>query len=477
MQITQTTQITRAAGQEVLEPCPQIALLTPYTGGNLGDAAIQDAMIANLRRRMPDAQFLGITLNCGNFLKQHGVGAFPLLAESMPFSYRTRSGLEKKPSGAERTTTASDYPVWKGWANPIRRALRTLPGLVPFLKRARAWLAAVPREIFHSFEGYRILRKQDLLVVSGGGQLDDKWGGPWVLPYALCKWILLARAAGVPCAVVSVGACCKLTSPASRMFFSTALRMCCYRSYRDTKSRAIAASVLTCATNDSVVPDLAFSLPDSELPSPVGGIRTMARGRPVVALSPIAYAKPGNWPIQDRALHDRYVQQMARVLSCLSRQGYFAIVVCSSLGDDEGVIPDLLGRLDDELKQGLDGQVYFPAIRSWRDFVAVLRSADYLIASRLHGTILGFMTQTPAVAISFNPKVDWVMEDLHQTDFLLQISDFTAEQVLNALDQIKIRRDAVLEQIASYRKSILSASSRQYDTLAKLVLAHHQSPN
>ena len=81
----------------------------------------------------------------------------------------------------------------------------------------------VLREISHSFEGYRVLRKQDLLVVSGGGQLDDKWGGPWVLPYALCKWVLLARAARVPCAVVSVGACCQITSLASRMFFSTAL--------------------------------------------------------------------------------------------------------------------------------------------------------------------------------------------------------------------------------------------------------------
>jgi hypothetical protein len=57
----------------------------------------------------------------------------------------------------------------------------------------------------------------------------------------------------------------------------------------------------------------------------------------------------------------------------------------------------------------------------------------------------------------------------------LQIRDFTAEEVLNALDRIKARRDAVLEQIASYRKGTLSASARQYDTLARLVLAHHQS--
>ena len=458
----------------MLETCPRVALLTPYTGGNLGDAAIQDSMIANLHRRIPSAQFLGITLNCDNFLRQHGVGAFPLLATS--FSYRSQRNLAERPNGANPSTTGSDYLVRKKRANAIRRALRRVPGLVPFLKRVRASVAAISREIFHSFEGYRVIRKQDLLVVSGGGQLDDEWGGPWVHPYALCKWVLLARVAGVPCAMASVGAG-KITSPASRMFLSLALRLCCYRSYRETKTRAIAANLLPRATNDFVVPDLAFSLPDSELISPVAGIRTMARGRPIIALSPIAYAKPVNWPTPDRVLYDRYVQQMAQVLYCLSRRRYFVIVVCSSLGDDEGVIPDLLGRLDDEMRHSLDGQIHFPTIKTWRDLVAILRDADYLIASRLHGTILGFLTRTPAVAISFDPKVDWVMEDLHQTDYLLQIRDFTAEDVLNALDQIRVRRDAVVERIAFYRQGILSASAQQYDSLARLVLAHHHSHN
>jgi polysaccharide pyruvyl transferase WcaK-like protein len=469
------TPITTEAGPQVLEPSPRVALLTPYTGGNLGDAAIQDGMIANLRRRMPGAQFLGITLDCDNFLKQHGTGAFPLLADRRPFCHRVERSLAKKPNGTEGPTVGSDEVVRKDRANPLRRALRRVTDLVSFSKRARAWPATLRREILHSFKAYRLLRKQDLLVVSGGGQLDDKWGGPWVLPYALCKWVLLARVARVPCAVASVGACCEITSPASRLFFSIALRICCYRSYRDTKSRAIAASLLPRAMKDSIVPDLAFSLPDSELPSPVAGIRTMARGRPVVALSPIAYGKPGNWPIPDLALHDRYVQQLAQVLSCLSRRGYFLIVVCSSLGDDEGVIPDLLERLDDEVKRNLDGQVYVPTIKNWKDFVALLRDADYLVASRLHGMILGFMTQTPAVAISFNPKVDWVMEDLGQTDYLLQIRDFTAEEVLERLDRIKVRRNVVVEQIASYPKGIFSLSARQYDTLAGLVLAHQES--
>src|SRR5215813_12015498 len=57
----------REAGEQVPGPRHRIALLTPYNGGNFGDAAIQDAMIANIRLRLPGAQFSGICLNCDNF--------------------------------------------------------------------------------------------------------------------------------------------------------------------------------------------------------------------------------------------------------------------------------------------------------------------------------------------------------------------------------------------------------------------------
>jgi polysaccharide pyruvyl transferase WcaK-like protein len=45
------------------ESPPRVFLLTPYTGGNLGDRAIQLTLIENLRKRCPNADFIGLTLN------------------------------------------------------------------------------------------------------------------------------------------------------------------------------------------------------------------------------------------------------------------------------------------------------------------------------------------------------------------------------------------------------------------------------
>jgi polysaccharide pyruvyl transferase WcaK-like protein len=455
--------------REPQEPACRVALLTPYTGSNLGDAAIQDAMIANLRRRLAGAQFSGISLNCENFLERHGSGAFPLCVTNRPFYGMSGTSTGDRPQDADARAAQP------GLGRLRAGFLRIAPGLRTPLKAVQACVARVRRELRHSMEGYRFLRTQDLVIVSGGGQLDEEWGGPWGHPWALFKWGVLARLARVPYAIASVGGC-KVTSTLSRKFLSAALRMAPYRSYRDTHSREIAASLLGRAAGDAVVPDLAFSLPSSELPQPAG-IRSISQGRTVVAISPISFAKPGSWPHQDRAVYDRYLEQMALVISQLLARGYFLVMVWSSLGADKGVVSELLGHLDAESQKRLASQVYIPAIATWKDLIALFLDVDFLVASRLHSTILGFAAQIPTVAISFDPKVDWVMEDVGQTDYLLQIRDFTAEDVIGSLDRIQLQRDAVLEQIASYRSRILSVSALQYDGLARLASMSRRSRN
>jgi polysaccharide pyruvyl transferase WcaK-like protein len=435
---------------------PRIALLDSYLGNNLGDASIQDAMVANIGVRLPKAQFYGITLNSQNFVDQHGVGAFPLVARYLP-SY----GMSSNRYAENATEAESSTKTVCG------RAIKSALKKVPILHQCLPTLATIPREIIHIIGGYYFLRGKDLLVVSGGGQLSEEWGGAWGHPFALFKWAVLARIARVPYAVVSVGAG-TVRSQAGRLFVSTALRMASYRSYRDKNTREIVTALLGQVTADPVVPDLAFSLPSSQIPRPIG-IRDSARGK-IIAISPISYAKPGYWSFEDGPLYDRYVDEMARVISRLLERGCFLILVCSSLGHDETVIPDLLSHLDDEAKRRIDRQVSIPKIGIWKNLVAILRDVDLLIASRLHSTILGFMSETPTLAISFDPKVNWVMEDLGQTDYLLQIDNFTCSDVIEALDRLQLRKDVVLQQIASYRDRVASLFAGQYDALADLAV-------
>ena len=47
------------------------------------------------------------------------------------------------------------------------------------------------------FEASRWLKGMKVFVISGGGQLDDYWGGSWHHPYTLFMWARLAKLRGV----------------------------------------------------------------------------------------------------------------------------------------------------------------------------------------------------------------------------------------------------------------------------------------
>lgn len=445
----------------------QVGLLTPYDGGNLGDGSIQDAMIENLRRRLRGVQLSGISLSSTDFLKQHGVESFPLSETDRPFYRLIRSAAAE----ASRIDHASDQAA-RQMARPIRLA-KAILRRVPFLKDGVKIARLGRKEMRHWIASYRFLRNQDMVIVSGGGQLDEEWGGPWGHPFALFKWAVLARIAGVPYAMASIGVG-KVQSAASRLMISTALHLARYRSYRDKNSRRLAGKLLRRTSIDPVVPDLALGLSTSDFQNS-GRIRSLAAGRTVVAISPIAFARPYSWPKADSAHYCRYLDQLALAMSVLLQRNYFIVLVFSSRGDDESVIPELLERLDDQAKQRIEHQIDVPQIVRWQDYVSAIREADILIASRLHSTILGFVAHRPTIAISFDPKVDWVMEDLDQADYLLHIRDFVSDDLIGAIDRLQLSRKQVTEKIVKNQLRNTSALAVQYDHLARLVKCHHRS--
>jgi polysaccharide pyruvyl transferase WcaK-like protein len=448
---------------------PRIALLTPYTGGNFGDASIQDAFIANIRSRLPRAQFSGISLNCDNFLERHGTQAYPLCNFNSPYYGMAYSAGSQRDPGMHTGARSSRA---SGLKSLVRSALSWIPGVLPLSRKLSLRFRSAKKEIQHWIGGYHFLRKQDLLVVSGGGQLDEEWGGPWGHPFTLLKWALLSRTARIPFAVVSVGVG-KIGSFKCRCFLSTALRLAKYRSYRDKHSRELSGRLLLDSLHDSVVPDLAFSFPLSDL-TPSENLRSLAKGKTIVAISPISYAKPESWPLRDRSLYDRYLRHIAEIVRLLSSSGYFVVVVWSSNSDRQAV-SDL--RQLFEVPGDQTTPFYSPALQSWKELVAILLSADILVASRLHSVILGALSQKPTIAISFDPKVDWVMEDLNQTDYLTQIRDFTPVEVAQMVQRIQTHRNDIEHELATYRQQIQPVLAKQYDSLAEMSIAELRNRN
>src|SRR5437773_5432385 len=278
----------------------RIGLLDHVGGGNLGDDATQTAVIQNIKTRWPHAQIAGFSMNPSDTRKRHGIPSYAIRRRTWGFG--PTAGDASLGADASEPGKSTDSAGVK-----LRSTLRKHPFLLSVLRLVHLVAIRAPRglvaELVFLFKSFRILRSFDLLVISGGGQLLDSWGGPWEFPYTIWKWIFLARLARVRRVFLNVGAG-PLKHPLSIFFVMRALRLANYTSFRDWKSQALIQQIGFTARSN-VVADCVYSLGTT-------ACDTGTRGRAangIVGISPMAYCHPGVYWKKDRRLYDSFIQK------------------------------------------------------------------------------------------------------------------------------------------------------------------------
>ncbi len=418
---------------------PRIGVLYPSGAGNLGDEAILQATFKAIRTRWPNAEVRAFTLHPARTAARHGVAAEPL------------TGINRHLFGAPRTDGPT--PVRAMWA--IARRTRSVPVLRNLTAWASSWTSAVVFEAMSVRRAWRWLQDADLLLAAGGGQLDAVWGGAWGQPYALARWSWLARRAGVPFALLSVGYG-GAPGRMSKRLLKYAVSKAAYCSVRDAGSRALTKQ-LGVATDLPVVPDLAFALPSG---SPA------ARRRPGfdVGLSPMVYLRPGSWPREDRAEYERYTKLWADLARDRVARGDRVHLFVTDPADMSAV-DDVLSRLDDRTRRGCDvADAATPD--ALLDF---FRGLDVVVSSRLHGVLLSIVAARPVLALSHERKVRAVMSDARVSEYCADLSTTTLPEITQRLDDLTTALEPCSHTLADYVAGARNAVRNQEDLLPRLL--------
>ena len=415
----------------------RIGLYGPYGFGNLGDAAIQEAAIQGLRRHVPDVRLWGICLNPANTEIRHRISAYPI--------FRKHPGNAAPPvSPAPATAPAAP--------RRLRSGLKRIPILYPLLNSAHKtwlWAGSVAEETAFMLRTYRFLRNLDILVISGSGQLDEYWGGPFHHPLALCKWVVLARAAGCRVAFVSVGSG-SLDSPFSRVFARIALVLAHYKSFRDPKTLALARSLGT--RDGRLIPDLAYSLRRQAGPA-------SSPGR-VVGINPMAYFDPRAWPEKDASVYAAYVAKLAEIGIWLQNRGYILLLFANEIYMDAPAIDDVISAIR---ARGYEGKILRPAVDGLEDLLSQIALCDVVIATRFHGELLSFYLGKPTISISYHPKMDLLAREMGQADYVVPIDTFGPEDVERLFTALQAERGpaaARLETVVTAHRERLEEQYR-----------------
>jgi polysaccharide pyruvyl transferase WcaK-like protein len=423
----------------------RVGLLSAYSGGNLGNTAIIWAMIVNLRNRIPGIEILGITLNPDDTRRRFDVDAFPLVGLSRPYFTLVSSG-----GSTSAGQQSFRFQRLKQWG---RR--------VPILRSCLRLFRMCHAELSHFRAARQKIGNLDRLIVTGGGPLGESWGGMWGEPWTLFKWSLLCRLQNVPLLFVSVGKS-TLQSWLSRAFVRSALKTAVYRSYRDKESWAGVQGLIKAAA-DPVYPDLAFSHPVSS--QSVSKNYKINHRQLVVGVSPIAYCDPRSWPIPNQRRYEAYIAKLAEMVKWLIGQGH-RILLFSTDSPDAAAVDDIQSLIScTSFNPDIIRTSACSAEQSSESFLEDIAAADITIASRLHGIILSHVSGTPALALSFDPKVDAHMNAIGRNDYCLSIDDFDVYRLIErftALSADRVEEGVRIRSSASQFRRLLE---HQYDRI------------
>jgi polysaccharide pyruvyl transferase WcaK-like protein len=443
----------------------RFALLSPSGWGNLGDAAIVQALIHGIRRRVPDAELYGLTLNPEDSEKRHGIPTLTCSGISLDgYGVREprvgRSAPGPADAGASPDAGAASAGGARRRASAMRATVRRRLSQVPGAERAWQLAARVRSEVRHRLRTGRILGRLDSLIVAGGGQIDEHWGGPLGHPYVLWRWGRFARSRGARYLVLSVGTG-TVSSGLGRRFVRQALALAEYRSYRDAESRALVADI-GFDRDDPVVPDLAFSFP-----VPSGAPPARAPGAPpVVAISPIAYNDPRIWPRAEPARYRRHVEQLAALIEGTVRRGWDVSLFATDWAD-RVTIREVLAELDARARLRPEDRRRIRAseIDTVDDVFRLLREVDLVVAARLHGVLLSLVAGRPVLALSYDRKVARQMADAGQSEFCMDIDRFDPDDGQRRLQRLWERRGDAGAEIAAVAGAARRRVEEQYDLL------------
>jgi len=436
--------------------------------GNLGDAAIQESFLQNIRERMPQVRLISFSLNPEDTKRRHHIDAYPIRWSYPGWNAGGVNGVLK--NDTERPT------------NKVRAALKKIPLLHSLGKP----VYDLCRELAHLRRTYHLLKSLDLLVMAGGGQLCELWS---YLPFNVFKFCVLARLAGTPVFIVGVGADL-LKRPLNRFFARTAVQLCDQVSVRSAQSLELLRSCgvkrevqvcpdpvyaldipqyiesersrcLSTSEAEMLLLNLGCQVPlaDSSVTAPA-----MRSGRRV-GLNPMGFCDPRRWPRKDPAQYAKYLDKLEAFVLWLLENDYEVEMFSSDVTADILAITDLKTRLLSKLTPEQSAGLWFRPLLTLRELLQQMSTMDYVVTCKFHGIVFAHMLEKPVISLSYLPKMDDLVRDVGHGEFSLSVEHFEVDWLIRKFQLLVEQRQALRALFRHRAKTYSEALQTHFDGL------------
>jgi polysaccharide pyruvyl transferase WcaK-like protein len=319
-------------------------------------------------------------------------------------------------------------------------------------------------EAYRWFKAIAALKAKSSLVMAGTGMLGDP-----SLHYEIFRWALAAKLCRCKLLFVSVGAG-TIRQPLSRWSVKVALKLADYRSYRDSLSKDCLEAIGLDVKNDSVYPDLAFSLPNTVLPADYGaGRRGVVIGVGLVDYYGASYYGASRSANDQAAYHD-YLGCVASFVAAVLGRNYAVRILIGDFVYDQGVRQDLRRALKERGVTYEDGKIIDTPAFSVDELLLQVASLDIVVSSRFHNLVLALMLKKPVFAVSYHAeKFQPLMEGVGLSEFYYDIDHIDVDELIAKVISLQENASAISVRTARQMERYRTALDEQYERMLKVL--------
>jgi polysaccharide pyruvyl transferase WcaK-like protein len=382
---------------------PRVGVFGLLGSGNLGNDASLEAVLSYLRTEQPEA---AVDLMC--------------------------SGPEQVTSQFGLPAAHLHWPRPWPWHQHERRAhsgmssfaLKSLDiglGIVVDALRTASWV-----------------RRHDVVIVPGMGILETTLPmRPWETPYSVFLLCASGRLFGTKVALVSVGASL-INKKLTRWLLTTAARLAHFRSFRDDSSRDAMRQMGVGSLRDEVVPDLAFSLPNSP---------DDASSRGSIGVGVMAYYGGNDDRRWAQDIHEAYVEKMKCFVRRLLDSGRSVRLITGDPAD-EVVVAEIIADLSGDRPRPESMSLIAEPPRSLDDLMRQLASVDFVVATRFHNVLCALKMGIPTVSIGYSAKHEMLMAQMGVPEFCQSVHDLDIGLLADQFASLEENREQVRQILA-----------------------------
>jgi polysaccharide pyruvyl transferase WcaK-like protein len=396
----------------------KIALFGTFGTGNLGNECTLQAMLFNIRKRVPNAEVSCICSGPEETASTYGIRA--LAIREMPLR-------------------ATNNRAW--------RMLRKIS-------------VGIPVELYRWLSVFKRLMGSDMLMMTGTGMLSDSDIAPLGLHYDILKWSVVAKLCRCKLLFVSVGAG-PIRHPLARFFVKSALRLADYRSYRDSFSKEYLKRIGFDADHDAVYPDLAFSLPESMLPDD----QASGDKHAPVGVGLITHYVHRSLSDDVEQTYREYTTKMARFIGWLVEHNRTVRLLIGDVVYDSRVRNDVRTLLEQSGLTYEKSNIIDDPTGSFEELLSQLATTKVVVASRFHNLLLALMLGKPALAISFHEKDDSLMTAVELQEFCQDIANLDVSTLIEQFVRLEENADCLRQEIRRKTKGYRKELDKQYSRI------------